>query len=107
MRIVHRYIKSDESSEQIQKIIKILDSEGLNYSYKEDLECVIPSFKYSIEFYLYEDHPSFPKIKHPINAIEKEQIIYTEYEKEDYQKSEWYIVSTGNFGYPQPEDNYL
>ncbi len=81
MKIVHRYIKSDSQPDDIRLIRQILDRFQIKHKYEEDLESVISSFKYSIKFYLYEEHNDFLRVKSELNNIIKEQIIGTEYEK--------------------------
>ena len=107
MKIIHRYIKSDSELNTIKNIKEILNSFSIKYKYEEDTSSEIPSFKYFIEFYLYEDHRDFLIIKSKLRGIITEQYIGIEYEKNDFQNADWFIMSTGQYQYPQPEDNYL
>lgn len=84
----------------------ILDRHNISYKYKEDLDNVIPSFKYQIEFYLYEDNPNFLKIRNEIDNFDIKPQIGTIYEKSDIKAAEWFIASTGQYQYPQPEDDF-
>jgi hypothetical protein len=107
MRIKQRYLQWDSHLKTIKPVKKILDKYFHKYDYKEDLECVIPTFKYTIEFYLYEDNPDFEVIKQEISKFLEPQVIFTEYEKADIKNAEWFVVQTGTYQYPQPEDDYL
>ena len=49
MRITHRYLQWDSHLKIIKPIMAILDRHNISYKYNEDLDCVIPSFKYQIE----------------------------------------------------------
>jgi len=107
MRIKHRYLQYDSHLKIIRPVRAILDKYSHTYDYKEDLDCVIPTFKYTIEFYLYEDNPDFGLIRQEISKFLEPQVIGTEYEKADIKNAEWFIASTGQYQYPQPEDEYL
>jgi hypothetical protein len=107
MRICHRYYTSDSYSNTIKSIRVILDQYNISYKYKEDPNSVIPTFKYSIEFYLYEDNPNFVILKKEIDKFEITPQTTTIYEKSDFEIAEWFVVSTGQYQYPQPEDYYL
>jgi len=107
MRIGHRYLTWNSHTKIIKPLRAILDSYNISYKYKEDLDCVIPSFKYSIEFYLYEDNPNFSAAKKEVDKYGIEPQSGTYYEKADIDRAEWFIVSTGEYQYPQPEDGYL
>lgn len=106
MRIKHRYLQYDSHLKTIKPVKTILDKYSHPYNYKEDLECVIPTFKYTIEFYLYEDNPDFGVIKNEISKFLVPQVIGTEYEKTDIKNAEWFVVNTGEYQYPQPEDDF-
>lgn len=107
MRITHRYIKWESSPKVIKPIMTILDKYHISYKYKEDLNCVISSFKYSLEFYLNEDNAIFKIVKPEIDKFGIEPQIGTIYDKADIKNAEWFIASTGTYQYPQPEDSYL
>jgi hypothetical protein len=106
MRIKHRYLQFESHLKIIKPVKAILDKHFHIYKYKEDLECVIPTFKYTIEFYLYEDNPKFDTLKNEINKFLQPQFVGTEYEKIDIKNAEWFIVNAGEYQYPQPEDDY-
>ena len=106
MRITHRYLQWDSHLRIIKPVRTILDKHNISYKYKEDLKCVIPTFKYEIEFYLYEDNPNFSKIKREIDKFDIEPQTVTIYEKTDIKAAEWFIASTRQYQYPQPEDNF-
>lgn len=107
MRLKHRYLQFDSQLKQINSVRAILDKYSHNYNYKEDLDCVIPTFKYTIEFYIYEDNPNFGLIKDEISKFFEPQVIVTEYEEVEIKNANWFIASTGQYQYPQPEDKYL
>jgi hypothetical protein len=109
MQITHRYLQWDSHLKVIKPIIAILDRHNISYKYNEDLDCVIPDFKYRIEFSLYEDNPNFLIVKKEIEEFEIKPQTGTVYEKADIKAAEWFIASTGKYQYPQPEDdfNYL
>lgn len=106
MRIKHRYLTWDSHLKIIKPVKDILDKHSHIYKYKEDLECAIPTFKYQIEFYLYEENPEFTTIQQELNKFLKPQVIGTEYEKSEIENAEWFIVNTGHYQYPQPEDDF-
>ena len=106
MRIGHRYLTWDNHTKIIKPLRVILDKFNISYKYKEDLDSVIPSFKYFIEFDLYEDNPIFSHAKKEVEKYGIEPQIGTFYEKADFDKAEWFIVSTGEYQYPQPEDGF-
>lgn len=106
MRIGHRYLTWDSHTKTIKPLQSILDKFSISYKYNEDLNCVIPTFKHTLEFYLYEDHINFHEIKKEIDKYEVEPQIGTFYEKSDIDKAQWFIISTGEYQYPQPEDDF-
>ncbi len=106
MRIGHRYLSWDSHPKIIKPLRNILDRHNISYKYKEDLNSIIPSFKYFIEFYLYEDNPNFHNAKNEVDKYSIEPQIGTYYEKTDIDKAKWFIVSTGEYQYPQPEENF-
>ncbi|WP_299675326.1 hypothetical protein [uncultured Dokdonia sp.] len=107
MRIMHRYLNSNSHLNVIGPVMKILDEYSHSYKYKEDLNCVIPSFKYNIEFYLYEDNSDFIVLKKKLNEYLEPQVIGTEYDKEDEKNAEWFLIRTGEYQYPQPEKKFV
>ncbi len=106
MRIAHRYLRWDSHSKVIKPVRTILDNYNISYKYKEDLNCVISTFKYQIEFYLHEDNPNFYALKKEIGRYLEPDYIGTEYEKVDIANAEWFVVNTGEYQYPQPEDDF-
>lgn len=106
MRIKHRYLTWDSHLKTIKPLRTILDKYSHIYKYEEDLGCIIPTFKYQIEFYLYEDNPKFENLKKEVSKFLKPQVIGTEYEKTDIKNAEWFIVNAGEYQYPQPEDDF-
>jgi hypothetical protein len=106
MRITHRYLRWDSHPRIIKPIRAILDNYNISYKYKEDLDCVIPTFKYSIEFYLNEDNPNFVIIKNEVDKFGMEPQTGTIYEKVDIERAEWFVASTGQYQYPQPEEDF-
>ena len=107
MRISHRYLQWDNHLKVIKPIRKILDKYNISYKYEEDLDGAIRLFKHQIEFYLNEDNPNFAILKREIDKFGIEPQSGTIYEKSDIEKAEWFIASTGQYQYPQPEDDYL
>ena len=89
----------------IKPVRSILDKYSHAYDYREDLDCAIPGYKYQIEFSLYEDNPQFNVIKQEISKFLETHFIGTEYEKTDIINAEWFIVNTGEYQYPQPEED--
>lgn len=106
MRIKHRYLTWDSHLKIIRPVKDILDRYAHIYKYKEELDCVIRTFRYQIEFYLYEDNPDFSDIKQGLSKFLEPQVIVTEYEKADIKNAEWFVVDTGEYQYPQPEDDF-
>ena len=106
MRIKHRYLQYDSHLKIIKPVKALLDQSSNSYKYKEDLECVIPTFKYTLEFYLYEDSPNFITLQKEINNFLKPQVIGTEYEKNDFKNAEWFIINAGEYQYPQPQNDF-
>ena len=95
MRIKYRYLTWDRNPQEITKIKQVLDSYSLPYSYKEDLTCVIPTFKYELEFFLYEDIAFFDKIYSELKPFDILQNISAEYDKIDMENAECYEIYTG------------
>jgi hypothetical protein len=93
-------------SKIIKSLRAILDRYNISYKYKEDLDSVVPTFRYTLEFYLYEDNPGFSNIKAEVDKYEIEPQIATYYEKSDVANADWFTVSTGEYQYPQPEDDF-
>jgi len=106
MRIGHRYLTWDSHSKIIKPLRAVLDTYNISYKYKEDLGNVISTFKYTLEFNLYEDNPDFSNIKAEVDKSGIEPQIATYYEKADIANADWFTVSTGEYQYPQPEDNF-
>mgnify|MGYP001447699435 CR=1 FL=1 len=103
MKIAHRYLHWESSPEIIQPVKRILDKYNIKYKYKEDLETVISTFRFKIEFYLYEGTNNFKELKDEITKTGLlPQIIGSEYEKEDFAKAEWFVIDCGGSQYPQP-----
>lgn len=106
MKIKHRYLEYGSNLKAIKPVRAILDKYSHRYTYKEDVSTIIPTFKHTIEFFLYENDPDFEKIKQEISKFLEPQVIATEYEKTDMQTAEWFIVNTGEYQYPQPDDGF-
>lgn len=108
MKIVHRYLHWESSPEIIQPVKRILDKYNFKYKYKENLDAVISTFRFQIEFYLYEETSNFQELKDEITKTGLlPQRIYSEYEKKDFTKAEWFVIDCGGSQYPQPEDTFL
>jgi hypothetical protein len=106
MRIKHKYLTWDKDSKMITRIKKILDGYSLTYSYKEDLNCVLSSFKYELEFNVYEDMDFFDKIQSELKPFDIIKTISAEYDKTDMENAEWYTIYAGEYQYPQPDDDF-
>lgn len=106
MRIQHRYLTFDSHVKTIKPVKSILDRYAIAYKYKEDIDSVIPSFRYLLEFYLYEDTPDFSELKRILDKFDIDPQTGTEYEKADFEKADWFIVSTGEYQYPQPDGDF-
>jgi hypothetical protein len=106
MKIQHRYLTFDSHLKTIKPVKTILDKYSQVYQYKEDLACVIPTFKYTLEFYLYENTPNFDILKQELSKFKIEPQIGTVYENADIKHAQWFIVNTGTYQYPQPEDDF-
>lgn len=103
MRIKYRYLKWDSSSKPFASLLKMLDKYAISYKYKENPKCVIPSFSYKIEFYIYENDPVFDQIGQIISKHDIKPEIGTEYEIQDIKNADWFIVTTGEYQYPLPD----
>lgn len=106
MRIEHRFLTSSGNNRNITKAISILEKFSKKYIYKEDLECVIPSFKYSLEIKLYEDEEHIEELIQKLSSFDFLHQIGTVYEKIDIKNAEWFWATTGEYQYPQPEDEF-
>jgi hypothetical protein len=106
MRIGHRYLTWNSHTQIIKPLRTILDKYNISYKYKEDIHSVIPTFNYCIEFCLYEDNPNFNDAKKEVDKYGINPQIGTYYEKGDIDKAEWFIISTGEYQYPQPEKDF-
>jgi hypothetical protein len=106
MHFKYRYLTWDNNQKGISKIKKILDGYSLTYSYKEDPNCIMSSFKYELEFFIYEDMDFFDKIKLELEPFDIFNDISVEYDKMDMENAEWYEINTGEYQYPQPDDDF-
>jgi len=102
MRIQHRYLTLDKNS----KLTKLLDQ--LSVRYKEEQKSFDEhTHFYALEFFLYEDNPRFQELTEAVKKFKIEPQIGTTYDKVDLSNAKWFIASTGQYQYPQPEDKYL
>jgi hypothetical protein len=106
MRTTHHYITSDSDNKRISKLKSILDSYSHTYVYKEDVGSAVPIDNYFLEFYLYEDRPNFSALKEAVSKFDVDPQIYSEYEKSDIDNAAWFVILTGAYQYPQPEDDF-
>ena len=102
MRIQHRYLFFYKNN----KLTKLLDQLSVRYKVEEKSYDETTHF-YALEFFLYEDNPRFIELTEKVKRFEIEPQTGTIYDKEDLSKAEWFIASTGQYQYPQPEDDYL
>lgn len=105
MRIKQRYLQNDSHLKIIGPVKKILDKFLVEYNYKEDPGSVLPGHRYSIEFFLSEDHTNFDELESNLSGFKIYTQVFTEYEKSDIEKAEWFIIETGEYQYPQPEND--
>jgi hypothetical protein len=101
MRIEHRYL----TFEKDMKLTKLLDQLTIKYKvtekrYAENVEL------YALEFFLHEDNPRFSVLRDAVSDFEINPQTGTIYEKTDYSTADWFIINTGEYQYPQPEDGY-
>ena len=102
MRIQHRYITFDKNED----LTSLLDRLTVKYKViekqlSEDVEV------YALEFSLYEDNPRFKLLKDAVERFGLTPQIASIFEKDDIEKSDWFIIGTGQYQYPQPEAGYL
>jgi len=102
MRIQHRYLTFDNNS----KLTKLLGQLSVRYRVEEK-SYDETTHSYALEFFLYEDNPRFQELTEAVEKFKIEPQIGTQYEKADIDIAEWFVVSTGQYQYPQPEDDYL
>ncbi len=102
MRIVNRYLTFDKN----KKLARLLDKLGISFTEKEK---VINGdvIYYSLEFLLFEDDPLFDENSYHLKQFKITPQVGTEFSKEDEDNAEWLWLSSGQFGYPQPENNYF
>lgn len=101
MRIQHRYLTFEKN----RQLTKLLDTLVVRFkeqekSYGEGVQ------SYFLEFFIYEDNPRFQELKKAIQAFDIIAQVGTIYDKADEAQANWFIVSTGQYQYPQPEDGY-
>ena len=102
MRIQYRYVTFQKNKE----LIKTLEDLKVKYLFEEkDYGEGVES--YFLEFNLYEDESNFEDRFKAVQKFDLFSHIGTEYEKRDYEIAEWFLISTRQYQYPQPEDNYL
>ena len=95
MRVKYRYIEFDSHLKRIKPIKKILDKYSLTYKYEEDLDCVLSTFKYNLEFELYEDFSDFAILQQELRKFNLNPQMGTVYEKADIENAEWYEIYSG------------
>lgn len=101
MRIQHRYLTFSKSD----KLTKLLDKLTVKYNVtQKSLDA--STHYYALEFHLYEDNPKFSEIKAAIDTFKIIPQIGTTYEKEDISNAEWFLATTGQYQYPQPESDF-
>lgn len=81
----------------------ILDRYRIPYQYKTDPASVIPTFKYSLDFILYEDDPHFSDAKKELGKFDLFWQVGTDFDEADLLAAEWFIIYAGEYQYPQPE----
>ena len=106
MRIQHRYLTWDGNTKVIKPVKALLDKFSIEYSYSEDPECVIPSYRHKLEFFLDEDDPRFVEIKSSVDKFKMLAQVGTIFDKEDFEKANWFHINAGEYQYPQPEEDF-
>ena len=106
MRIKHRYLTWEGNAKVIKPVKALLDKFSIEYSYSEDPECVIPSYRHKLEFFLDEDDPRFVEIKSSVDKFKMLAQVGTIFDKEDFEKANWFHINAGEYQYPQPEEDF-
>ena len=102
MRVLHRYLTFSKNA----KLNRLLNK--LQIAFKEEEKSLGEGVSYyALEFFLYEDDPDFNAKSKQVNQFKIDPQIGTEFSEEDEESADWFMISTGQFGYPQPEDNYF
>lgn len=101
MRIRHRYLTFEKNDQ----LTKLLASLAVRYkeqerSYGEGVH------SYFLEFFLYEDNPRFGDLKEAFQPFGIEPQVGTLYDRVDEGRADWFIASTGQYQYPQPEEGF-
>jgi hypothetical protein len=102
MRISHRYLTFDRD----KKLILLLNKLHIPFTEEEKSFGEGVSY-YGLEFFLYEDDPDFQDKYNLLSKFDIDPQVGTEFSKEEENNSDWFMLSTGYFGYPQPEDTYF
>jgi uncharacterized protein YutE (UPF0331/DUF86 family) len=106
MRYKYRYLKWDSKPNKIKTITKILDKYSIKFSYKEDHYSVLDSFKYKLEFFVYEEMDFYEKLFCKLKKFNLYRNLLIEYDEIDMENAQWYIIGTSQYQYPQPEDDF-
>ena len=101
MRIEHRYLTFERNA----RLVKLLDKLMVKYSLTDKWLDSTTNL-YVLEFHLYEDDPRFSELKGAIKKFGIDAQIGTDYEKTDFESADWFIAITGEYQYPQPEDDF-
>jgi hypothetical protein len=56
-------------------------------------------------FFLYEDDPRFVEIKSAVDKFKIIPQVVTAFDKEDFEKADWFQINAGEYQYPQPEED--
>lgn len=102
MRISHRYLTFDRD----KKLILLLDKLHIPFTEEEKSFGEGVSY-YGLEFFLYEDDPGFQDKLKQIDKFDILSQVGTEFTKKEEDSADWFMISTGYFGYPQPENKYF
>lgn len=104
MEIKHRVVQLS-NSKKFDILKKELDRLGADYAIK-NLGSIKSKSLFSIEFYINEIDPLFPKF----NKFIKKHDLFVHagvyFSEQEIENAEWMYATTGEFQYPQPEDKY-
>ena len=101
MRIKHRYV-AIHKNEQLLADVRDL---GIPFHW-EDVDPSAPIQFCFLEFFLYEDDPRYEERKARLAQYDLNPTESTEFLPVDVESASWFMLDTGQFVYPQPEDGF-
>jgi hypothetical protein len=102
MRIVNRYLTYEHN----KKLLLLLERLSIPFN-EEKRSFGEGNDLYILEFILYEDDINFEEKSKQVQKFKLTPQIGTTFSQEDEENAEWFRMSTGQFGYPQPEEDYF